>query len=64
MALAAASAQDKTIDIEYSTTTIHVGKTGLLAGVGHEHWVNTPLSAGTLNDSDSLHVEFMPQKWE
>jgi polyisoprenoid-binding protein YceI len=58
VALAAASAQDKTIDVEHSTITVHVGKTGLFAGAGHEHWVNAPLSAGTVNDSDSLHVEF------
>lgn len=58
VALASASAQEKAIDVEHSTITVHVGKTGLFAGAGHEHWVNAPLSAGTLNDSGSLHVEF------
>lgn len=57
-ALAAASAQDKTIDVEHSTITIHVGKTGIFSGAGHDHWVSAPLSVGTLNDSDSLHIEF------
>jgi polyisoprenoid-binding protein YceI len=57
-ALTAASAQDKTIDVEHSTITVHVGKTGVFSGAGHEHWVNAPLSAGTLNDADSLHIEF------
>jgi polyisoprenoid-binding protein YceI len=58
VALTAASAQDKTIDVENSTITIHVGKTGLFSAAGHEHWVNAPISAGTFNDSDPLHVEF------
>src|ERR1039457_5671309 len=25
---------------------------------GHEHWVNTPISAGVLDDSNRPHVEF------
>jgi len=58
VALTAASAQDKAIDVEDSTITIHVGKAGLFGAAGHEHWVNAPISAGTLNDSDPLHVEF------
>ena len=57
-ALTAASAQDKTIDVEHSTITIHVGKAGLFAAAGHEHWVNAPISAGKFNDSDPLYVEF------
>jgi polyisoprenoid-binding protein YceI len=58
LAFTAASAQDKTIDVENSTITIHVGKAGLFSAAGHEHWVNAPISAGTFNDSDPLHVEF------
>ena len=57
-ALTAASAQDKTIDVEHSTITIHVGKAGLFSAAGHEHWVNAPISAGTFSDSEPLHVEF------
>jgi polyisoprenoid-binding protein YceI len=56
--LTTASAQDKTIDVEDSTITIHVRKAGLCSAAGHEHWVNAPISAGTFNDSDPLHVEF------
>ena len=33
-------AQDKQMDVERSTITIHVGKAGLLSAAGHEHWVN------------------------
>ena len=57
-ALTAASAQDKTIDVDASTITIHVGKAGLFSAAGHEHWVNAPISAGTFSDSDPLRVEF------
>jgi len=57
-ALATASAQDKTIDVDASTITIHVGKAGLFSAAGHEHWVNAPISAGTFSASDPLHVEF------
>jgi len=52
------SAQDKAIDSERSTITIHVGKAGLFSMAGHEHWVNAPISAGVLDDSNRLHVEF------
>jgi polyisoprenoid-binding protein YceI len=54
----AMSAQDKTIDVEHSTITIHVGKAGLFSGAGHEHWVTAPISSGTFSDVDPLHVEF------
>ena len=56
--VASVSAQEKTIDVRYSTITIHVGKTGLFSAAGHEHWVNAPISEGVFNDSDPLHVEF------
>jgi polyisoprenoid-binding protein YceI len=52
------TAQDKPIDTQRSTITIHVGKAGLFSIAGHEHWVNAPISSGTLNDSDALRVEF------
>jgi polyisoprenoid-binding protein YceI len=52
------SAQDKAIDGERSTITIHVGKAGLFSMAGHEHWVNAPISAGVLDDSNRPHVEF------
>ncbi len=52
-----AAAQDVPIDIERSTITIHVGKTGLLSAAGHEHWVNAPIARGFIRESEP-HVEF------
>jgi polyisoprenoid-binding protein YceI len=60
LALAAVlSAQDRKIDVERSTITIHVGKAGLFSAAGHDHWINAPISSGTFNDSaDAPRVEF------
>jgi polyisoprenoid-binding protein YceI len=41
------SAQQHNLDTEKSTLTIHVGKTGALSGLGHEHEVRAPISSGT-----------------
>jgi len=51
-------AQDRQIDTERSTITIHVGKAGLLSAAGHEHWINAPISSGSVNES-TPRVEFM-----
>jgi polyisoprenoid-binding protein YceI len=56
--LAQDSAQDRKIDTDRSTITIHVGKAGLLSAAGHEHWVNAPLSSGVINSSTAPRVEF------
>jgi polyisoprenoid-binding protein YceI len=58
MCAALVSAQDKAIEVQRSTITIHVGKAGVFSVAGHEHWVNAPISGGVLNDSDRPHVEF------
>ena len=60
-ALLPLAAQDRTIDTERSTITIHAGKAGLLSAAGHEHWVNAPISAGTFSDSSSPRIEFTVQ---
>src|SRR5260370_20019160 len=59
-AIGAASlfAQNKPIDVQRSSITIHVGKTGIFSGAGHEHWVNAPIASGSLNESGTPHVEF------
>ena len=57
-ALASLAAQDKNIDVQRSTITIHVAKAGLLSMAGHDHWVNAPISSGVFNDSDAPRVEF------
>jgi polyisoprenoid-binding protein YceI len=56
--IASLCAAEKAIDVQRSTITVHVGKAGLFSAAGHEHWVNAPISAGVLNDSDTPRVEF------
>src|ERR1700689_4989881 len=41
------SAQQHNIDVKKSTLTIHVGKTGVFSGLGHEHEVRAPIHSGT-----------------
>ena len=41
------SAQQRSIDTQKSTLTIHVGKTGAFSGFGHEHEVRAPIHSGT-----------------
>jgi len=55
---AAAGAQDVAIDVDRSTVTVHVAKTGLLSAAGHEHWVSAPISSGTIRETPSGSVEF------
>ena len=59
--LASLPAQDRAIDVQRSTITIHVAKAGLLSVAGHEHWVTAPIAAGVLNATDAPHVEFKVQ---
>ena len=58
LALPLLQAQNVPIDPARSTITIHVGKTGLLSAAGHEHWVNAPISSGSIRESGALGVEF------
>ena len=59
--VAGASAQQKNIDTQKSTLTIHVGKTGVFSGLGHEHEVSAPIKSGTAetgaHPAVELHVE-------
>ncbi len=57
-AVAIAAGDDRAIDVQRSTITIHVGKAGLLSAAGHEHWINAPISSGTIRESPSPYVEF------
>ena len=60
LAIAAVSlaAQDRNIDVERSTITIHVAKAGFLSAAGHDHWVNAPISSGLFSDSAAPRIEF------
>jgi polyisoprenoid-binding protein YceI len=49
---------DKTIDVQRSSITIRVGKSGAFSAAGHNHTVTAPITSGTFNDSDKPRVEF------
>src|ERR1700679_901755 len=51
-------AQEKAIDTQRSTITIHVGKSGLLSAAAHDHTINAPISSGTIMESGAPHIEF------
>jgi polyisoprenoid-binding protein YceI len=57
----AASAQQRNIDAQKSTLTIHVGKTGAFSSLGHEHEVRAPIGSGTADigphPAVELHVD-------
>ena len=57
-AAASLAAQDKPIDVQRSTITIHVGKAGMFSAAGHEHWVEAPIASGVLSESSASRVEF------
>jgi polyisoprenoid-binding protein YceI len=51
------SAQQHNIDTQKSTLTIHVGKTGIFSGLGHEHEVSAPIHSGTADTGSRPAVE-------
>jgi polyisoprenoid-binding protein YceI len=51
------SAQQRNIDTQKSTITIHVGKTGAFSGFGHEHEVRAALHSGTADTGAHPAVE-------
>jgi polyisoprenoid-binding protein YceI len=51
------SAQQRNIDTQKSTLTIHVGKTGAFSGLGHEHEVRAPIHNGTADTGSHPTVE-------
>jgi polyisoprenoid-binding protein YceI len=51
------SAQQRNVDTQKSTLTIHVGKTGVFSGLGHEHEVRSPIHSGTADTSAHPAVE-------
>jgi polyisoprenoid-binding protein YceI len=50
-------AQQHNIDTQKSTLTIHVGKTGVFSGLGHEHEVSAPIHSGTVDTGSRPEVE-------
>jgi polyisoprenoid-binding protein YceI len=51
------SAQQHNIDAQKSTLTIHVGKTGVFSGLGHEHEVRAPIQSGAADTGSHQGVE-------
>lgn len=51
-------AQERAIDTQRSTITIHVGKSGLLSAAAHDHTIDAPISSGSLRESVTPHIEF------
>lgn len=51
------SAQQHNIDTQKSTLTIHVGKTGVFSGLGHEHEVRAPIHSGIADTGSHPAVE-------
>ena len=57
MCVLGVSAQQHNIDTQKSMLTIHVGKTGVFSGLGHEHEVRAPIHSGTAETSPHPAVE-------
>lgn len=57
MCVLSVSAQQHNMDTQQSTLTIHVGKTGVFAGLGHEHEVHAPIHSGTADTGAHPAVE-------
>src|SRR6202162_6042606 len=51
------SAQQRDIDTQKSTLTIHVGKTGAFSALGHEHEIHAPIHSGTAETGAHPAVE-------
>jgi polyisoprenoid-binding protein YceI len=52
------AAQEKAIDSQRSTITIHVGKSGLLSAAAHDHTVLAPITSGTILESGTPHIAY------
>ena len=51
------TAQQHRVDTQRSTLTIHVGKSGMFSGLGHEHEVRAPIHSGTADTGSHAAVE-------
>jgi polyisoprenoid-binding protein YceI len=51
------SAQQHNVDTQKSTLTIHIGKTGVFSGLGHEHEVRAPIHSGAAETGSHPAVE-------
>jgi hypothetical protein len=51
------SAQQHNVDTQKSTLTIHIGKTGVFSGLGHEHEVRAPIHSRAAETGSHPAVE-------
>jgi polyisoprenoid-binding protein YceI len=51
------SAQQRNVDTQKSTLMIHIGKTGVFSGLGHEHEVRAPIHSGAADTGSHPAVE-------
>jgi hypothetical protein len=51
------SAQQHNVDTQKSTLMIHIGKTGVFSGLGHEHEVRAPIHSGAADTGSHPAVE-------
>jgi polyisoprenoid-binding protein YceI len=51
-------AQERAIDVQRSTITIHVGKSGMFSAAAHDHTINAPISSGAIVEAASPHIAF------
>lgn len=58
MCVLSVSAQQHNIDTQKSTLTIHVGKTGVFSGLGHEHEVHAPITAARQTQARILRLKY------
>jgi polyisoprenoid-binding protein YceI len=52
-----AGVEARLIDCAHSTITVYVNKTGILAGLAHNHEIEAPIAWGEVKDSNSPSVE-------
>jgi hypothetical protein len=57
MCLLDVSAQQHNIDVQKSTLTIRVGRTGVFSGLGHEHEVHAQVHSGSADTGSHPAVE-------
>jgi polyisoprenoid-binding protein YceI len=57
MCILGVSAQQHNVDTQKSTLTIHIGKTGVFSGLGHEHEVRAPIHSGAAETGSHPAVE-------
>lgn len=56
-AVASLQAADRSIDLQHSSVTVHVGKAGLFSAFAHDHVIGAPISMGTISEAPPLEIK-------